>query len=737
MASFQRSPLKSIVVFLARRILLQTISIADVHKLIPFTPRSDYQPRKVSLQFMCIASTDNSSSSESGFIESFVRRLPRTVLDTLLCDRTTGRNIVWADDEYAELGDGYAGEDELAVELITGPRSGVIKPRVAKEQERQSLRTKSRAEVFTPSWLCNLMNNRLDEEWFRRPGTFNLETEGGWEPNPEPVQFPKTKGRGWHSYVTSPRFEITCGEAPFLCSRYDASNGAPIPLGARVGILDRKLRVVSERAVKREAWIKWAFAALRATYGYEYQGDNLLIARINVLETFVEHHRERWGCDPTGSEIDQAAWIVSWNLWQMNGLTCAPPTKDDEAIPQSMLPGFEEPSLLPVQMSLFDAFGPDGPEQGSEPQSMLPFCIIYDWDNDEPVEFAALKSEVGTTMKKFYSVIGNPPYQEEVEGNQRKSPIYNYFMDEAFKVADKVELITPARFLFNAGQTPKEWNRRMLSDSHFKVLWYEPDGSRVFSGPEIKGGVAVTYRDERSNFGPIGTFVAYDEMKGVISKVSSLGEPPLEKQVTGAVPYRFSDRVRTDYPELVSTIGSSFDLRTNILDKLNGKLFFRDKPDGVDCVAIFGLVGRSRDYLWIDRSLIEVPENFTGYKVLLPKASGSGDYGEKLGEMDVASKNVGHTQSFVSIGNFDTEQEADALCSYLKTKFARSLLGILKVTQDVTPRVWGLVPVQDFTPNSDIDWSKPIPEIDRRLYEKYHLSDDEVEFIESHVKEMS
>lgn len=686
---------------------------------------------------MSSTSANSYEELESGFIEGFTRRYPRAILETLLYDRTTGKNIVWADDEYAELGDGYAGEDELTVELIAGPRSGVIKPRVAKEQERQSLRTKSRAEVFTPSWLCNLMNNRLDEEWFRRPGTFNLETEGGWEPNPEPVKFPKTKGRGWHAYVASPRLEITCGEAPFLCSRYDASNGAPIPVGARMGILDRKLRVVDEHTRNREAWVKWALAALKATYGYEYQGDNLLLARINVLETFVEHHRERWGCDPVGSEIDQAAWIVSWNLWQMNGLTCAPPTRDDGATPQSTLPGFEEPAPRPVQMSLFDAFGLDVPQQDSEPQNVLPLCIIYDWGTGEPVEFAALKSEVGTTMKKFYAVIGNPPYQEEVEGNQRKSPIYNYFMDEAFKVADKVELITPARFLFNAGQTPKEWNRRMLADPHLKVLLYEPDGGRVFSGPEIKGGVAVTYRDASSDFRPIGTFVAYDEMKEVISKVAKLGEPSLEGQVTGAVPYKFSDKVRTDYPRLVSTIGPSFDLRTNILDKLNGKLFFRDKPDGVDCAAIYGLVGRSRDYLWIDRSLIEVPDNFTGYKVLLPKASGNGDYGEKLGEMAIASKNVGHTQSFVSIGNFETEQEADALCSYLKTKFARALLGILKVTQDITPRVWGLVPDQDFTPNSDIDWSRPIPEIDRQLYQKYRLSDDEIEFIESHVKEMS
>lgn len=104
--------------------------------------------------------------------------------------------------------------------------------------------------------------------------------------------------------------------------------------------------------------------------------------------------------------------------------------------------------------------------------------------------------------------------------------------------------------------------------------------------------------------------------------------------------------------------------------------------------------------------------------------------------MAVASKEVGHTQSFVSIGNFETEEEADALVKYLKSKFSRALLGILKVTQDITPRVWGLVPLQDFTSESDIDWSKPIPDIDRQLYAKYGLDESEIEFIETHVKEM-
>ena len=235
-------------------------------------------------------------------MESFDRRYPTFILKTLLRDRTTGRNIIWANNEYEAMGEGYMGDDEIAVEKITGMNSGVIKPRIAKEQEKQSQRTKSRAEVFTPSWLCNQMNNDLDEAWFGRRDVFNTETvaENGartWTAANEPIEFPKSRGRGWHAYVEAPRLEITCGEAPFVCSRYDTVTGDELPVGKRVGLLDRKLRIVTEKTKTRKEWVRRALDALRATYGFEYQGDNLLIARINVLETFAEHLRDRWGSD--------------------------------------------------------------------------------------------------------------------------------------------------------------------------------------------------------------------------------------------------------------------------------------------------------------------------------------------------------------------------------------------------------------------------------------------------------
>ena len=350
----------------------------------------------------------------AGFIESFDSRYPTRILDTLLKDRTTGRNIIWADDEYEALGDGYMGDDEITVEKITGLSSGVIKPRIAKKQEHQSKRTKTRAEVFTPSWLCNRMNNDIDATWFGARDVFNVEDGVTWHSNPKQVVFPKKKGHGWHAYVESPRLEITCGEAPFVCSRYDTVTGDALPVGERIGFLDRKLRVVSEKTRSRHEWVRWALAALKASYGFEYQGDNLLLARINVFETYCEHLRERWGAGMSDEEMDQAAWVVSWNIWQMNGFTCAVPTNKMDVVVQSVLFDYEEPVLEPRQPTLFDlldepVFEDAAEEAGEEePDETVPFCVIYDWRENEPLEFRAMKGKARSMDKKFYAVIGNP-----------------------------------------------------------------------------------------------------------------------------------------------------------------------------------------------------------------------------------------------------------------------------------------------------------------------------------------
>lgn len=686
--------------------------------------------------------------SVEGFIESFDRRYPTFILKTLLFDRTTGRNIIWADNEYEALGDGYMGDDEMTVEKITGMNSGVIKPRIAKEQEKQSQRTKSRAEVFTPSWLCNQMNNDLDEVWFGRRDVFNVEstTENGtktWTITKGPIEFPKSKGHGWRAYVEAPRLEITCGEAPFVCSRYDTVTGDELPIGERVGFLDRKLRVVTEKTKTRKEWVRRALDALRATYGFEYQGDNLLIARINVLETFAEHLRDRWGSDPEQDELEQAAWIVSWNFWQMNGFTDAVPTNKMGAEVESTLGSFEEPEPAPIQPSLFDLFDDVFPGETieetkkEEPKDTVPLCVIYDWQNGEPFEFASLKGKATAMGKKFYAVIGNPPYQETVEGTSDK-PIYNYFIDEAYKVSERTELITPARFLFNAGKTPKDWNRKMLDDPHLKVVDYQQKSDTVFPNTDIKGGVAVTYWEGGKVLGPIGVFSPYNELRSIQLKVS----PWLAKQgLLSDVMYlqnRFDlAALYEDYPEARESISSNGKERRIVTSSFNKLNCFSDEKQGDDSIQIVGLLtGNKRRYRWIQRKYVEDNGNLTKYKVILPMANGSGAIGEVLSTPLIGEPLIGYTQSFMGIGACDEIDDAKAIMKYIKTKFARTLLGILKITQHNTPEKWAYVPLQDFTSNSDINWAQSVAGIDRQLYAKYGLDDKEIEFIESHVKEM-
>lgn len=657
---------------------------------------------------------DKLHTAGSGFIESFDSRYPTRVLETLLKNRTTGRNIIWADNEYEALGTGYMGDDEITVEKITGLSSGVIKPRIAKERERQSQRTKTRAEVFTPSWLVNRMNNDLDATWFGTRSVFNVEVGSTWRTSAEPITFPRKKGRGWHAYVESPRLEITCGEAPFVCSRYDTVTGDALPVGERIGFLDRKLRIVSEKTKSRKEWMRWALAALKASYGFEYQGDNLLLARINVFETFCEHLCERWGEEISGEEIDQIAWIVSWNFWQMNGFTCAVPTNKLDVV---------------TQPTLFDY---------EEPDETAPLCVIYDWQEDEPLEFVAMKGKARPMDKKFYAVIGNPPYQAEPErGSTRSLPIYDKFMDEAFKVSARIELVTPARFLFNSGQTSSTWNEKMLRDRHLKVVAYEPDSSKMFSGVDIKGGVAVTYRDINSDREPIGLFIPEPILGSVVAKAGAKSNEISLLSVTGTqCNYNFDELYKDhpDYRQYISGDGKHSQLKSNALEKV--PIFTKDKVSDDD-IRILGLVSRKRVYRFCPVRYIDRGNScLDRYKVIVPASNGSGTFGEALSTPIIGEPGTGFTQTFMCIGRFGTRCEAEAALKYIETKLCRSLLGVLKNTQHNPPITWRLIPLQDFTPASDIDWSKSVPEIDQQLYAKYGLSDEEIDFIESHVKEM-
>lgn len=342
-------------------------------------------------------------------------------------------------------------------------------------------------------------------------------------------------------------------------------------------------------------------------------------------------------------------------------------------------------------------------------------------------------------MKKFYAVVGNPPYQIEGNGNKTYAPpIYHEFMDAANAISDRVELITPARFLFDAGSTPKSWNEKMLRDEHFKVEDYQPDASLVFPGTDIKGGVAITYRDTGKSFGRINVFIPFVELKNIVDKVSTMSSSSIAEAIFPSESYRFTEKMHNDHPDAEAKLsrGHKYDFKTSVLANLDGVVFHKEK-NGDDDIKILGLIGNNRVERWISRSYISGPVNFEHYKVFVPKSNGSGALGEVLSTPLIGQPLIGHTQTFISIGCFSSESEASACLKYIKTRFARVLLGVLKVTQDNPAPKWKYVPLQDFTSTSDIDWSQSVSEVDQQLYRKYGLDADEIEFIESHVKEMN
>ena len=254
-------------------------------------------------------------------LEQKIQDISPFLLDILLQDKTTGKYICFACEEYLKYGDAYGKDKEIRPELIIGKNTQIIQPRTAKSKVEQQNRTRKSAEVFTPSWICNEMNNNCDEEWFGRKNVFNTPNGHDWTLNAEKIVFPVKGSRaGWKKYVDSKRLEITCGEAPFLASRYDTTTGEFLPIEKRIGILDRKLRVVNENTTNETDWFRWAKRAFEATYGYEYQGDNLLLARENLLWTFIDNYSFKYQKTPHLSLLKQIANVIAWNVWQMDGL---------------------------------------------------------------------------------------------------------------------------------------------------------------------------------------------------------------------------------------------------------------------------------------------------------------------------------------------------------------------------------------------------------------------------------
>lgn len=635
----------------------------------------------------------------------------QAVLDTLLKDKSTGKNIIWATDPPEELQtvmyEPVTDRSQITTQQLRLTHYEVVLPRMMKQTDTQQQRTRKKGEVFSPAWVCNKMNNALDADWFgalgaeESAGQFTVELPQGWQTVETPVQFPVCGGRtpAWVQYVQSRRLEVTCGEAPFLASRYDAATGEMIPVARRIGILDRKLRVVSENAATEEEWLKFATHAVQSTYGYEYQGDNLLLARVNLLLTYAEHLQARWQRKPTKEELQPIATIISWNLWQMDGLHLS-------------VPG-GKPQPEAEQLDLFSMFG------AAEPQPPTVSCKVKNWrkgSHGTTQNFETIQE--GSTSMKFDYVIGNPPYQISDGGaGVSATPIYNRFI-EAIKTTHPgaICLIIPAKW-YSGGKGLDKFRGEMLGDRHISTLVDYSNSLDVFPNVDVAGGVCyfvwkeayngkckyTNYRNGKAttayrDLNEFQTFIRYPVASEIVKKVKEDGELTLDKVVSSRKP---------------------FGLATTAKPMKTGDITLRYNGGRGPYKSTEIRVGTEMIDQWkiiISRLTAEhagQPAKDGKYRV--------------LSTMELLKPGEICSETYLVAGAFDSKEEATNYMDYLKTQFVRFLILQIAMTQQLSKASFAFVPCQDFTRK----WT------DKQLFERYDLSSEEVNYIQGMIKEMA
>lgn len=584
------------------------------------------------------------------------------------------RNIVWATQDYEDLG--IHADQQITLDVLNA-NPGLIAQRTTKARDAQAVRTKKRAEIFTPAWLVNFQNDVVDHAWSAGHEPYDDAIPDASAGIVRPLRptlpaFDDVSGKAWENYVDRRVLEVACGEAPYLTSRYDATTGEPIALGGRVGFFDRKLATIPVSLGDEAATLNWALRALRATFGFELQGDSLLLARLNLLASFDEATSALLGRSLVADELTEAAHIIARNVWQMDGLTLKSPSGADVVLP----------------------------------------------------------------VDSFDITVANPPYQKAMAGTSDRQ-IYPDFMDFAFRVSPLACFVTPARFLFNAGKTSKKWNRQVLSDPHVSVSLFEADSRRIFPTAEVKGGIAVTLRDTNVSLAPIGSFIPDHELRSIVTRVHATVDNFLEQIVFAPESYRFTSVLHVEYPQAIERVsaGHSFDVTTNCFDVLP-EVFHDVAHRGM--IGVLGRQNNRRLVKFVNRRYVRDHPNLNAWKVALAKSNGAGKLGEVLAPPVLLSPGFAHTQSFISIGAFGTRKEAEELATFLHTKFARLLLGSLKVTQDNKRAVWANVPnlVSKAPADLSIDWESLVPVIDSQLADFFGLSKAEKAFVNERAQEM-
>lgn len=652
----------------------------------------------------------------------------KDVLKQLLIDKTTKGNIVFATTSYEHFGDMYAPQEHIYEDSILGLESCEIQPRISKSKHQQRERTKEKAEVFTPSWICNKINNYCDNDWFQCKDVFNIEKEDNtWVINEEKVKFPSNKT--WKEYVDTRYIEITCGEAPFLVSRYDPATGEIIlPINRRIGVLDRKLRVVSENTTSKEEWMKWVIRAYQSVYGYEWQGDSLLIARINLLLTFVDYMIQIWGKKPTYIEINKITNIISWNIWQMNGLNASLPYSDQEKTLR--------------QMSVFDN------KQSNLPHKNPVLTQIYDWRKKRSFEFSSVE-ESDEMAKLFSYCIGNPPYQEETSeeseynGQKSKKNIFHYFQIQADKITKEGSaLIYPGgRWIHRSGKGLTQFGLATINDPKLARLDFYPNSKELFSSNEITDGISIVVK-KKNKVTP--TFEYSYILKGKKQSVSieypgedliplNPDDMPIASKIDNFVKMNKLEYLnKAILPRTLFGIESNFVQKNpfKVREFREGKDFNPEEEIKVLANDKAGSAGRA---VWFIASKGLIKKNIdyiSQWQVVVSSAHGGGQDGRD-NQLEIIDNKSVFGRSRVALKSFPTELEAKNFYNYMKTDLVKfTFLLTDEALTSLGKRVPDLLNYDFSSKFLDFNF-----DLNKQLFHKIGLSSEEIDYISTRIRD--
>ena len=598
-----------------------------------------------------------------------------SLFDILLKDKNTDKNITWCTNDYLKYGENYRAEHEITREALNDMGFSLVdllQPRVTKSKEIQKGRTKARAEVFTPSWICEYMNNHCEQDWFNK------------NKKKYDADLKMVKKEFLKSYIDVRKLEITCGEAPFVISCYDTVTGKTIPLYNRIGFLDKKLTAICHYIDDMDEWFNWVCRAYESSYGYEYQGDNLFKARLNLIQTFLDYYDKKWGCGfPTKKQLNKLSNIIVRNFWQMDGLTNTVPNTDIK-------------------------------------------CKVYNWRSKKNMDL------IGEDSMKFDYIVGNPPYQE-TKGGTKNIDIWPDFVKEANNVGDNVCLIHPARWVIPKKQM--QATQDMIVNKGLKLFDYYSNASDIFNGVDLRGGVSITYFEKGYN----KDIKYYNNgiYAGIYNKNDLFFSNDFEKEIYSKlfIPFKESKTIQDRIIGNVGSLGGS-----EFGYKKHGQMeFLSDNCDvmknPVKIWANSGL-GSGARFAWhyIEKEhLKNVPEIlFSSRKVMIDKKGHSidtGSSGNIIGNIPqiVPKESTASGDVFFVFPENDIDYELKLIKSMFLTKTVRFLMSIKQKDQYV--RGFELVP--DYT--LFITLLNGMLFTDEWFYKTFNFSEGLIDWIETHI----